>query len=102
MNRIKMMMSIAAVLLLAACNDAKEIKEPVSEKVLYSHVGEEIPITTAMEWIDFYKKESTANGRTLLPGFTVSADAMKAMLNSVSGLVGVAFHYGIDEQGVSH
>lgn len=91
-------------LALAACQEAREdLKNPVSEKDIYQKIGEEIPFETGMQWIAFHREKYSIQGRSDLSSiYSVPAPEMNAMLDSTSGLTGVAFHYALDDNGVKH
>lgn len=101
--------SIVATLLILtvtvlSCEETKEdLKDPLSIKEFYKTIGEEIPFETGMEWIENYKKITSSSGRTeTLSDYIVSASQMNALLGSTADLTGVAFHYGIDNLGITH
>lgn len=104
MNRIIFATAMLLVLSVFSCQDTKEnLRDPLSEKDVYKTVGEAIPYETGMEWIEFYKRQQHDQGRLdLLTPYNISATQVDALLNSVPDLVGVAFHYGIDEFGRTH
>jgi hypothetical protein len=88
---------------LLACQDSKEeLKNVNHELAFYRSIGEQIPLETALKWKDFYRDQNSSQGRLSLSNFNISATAVQALLQSVSSLVGVAFHYGIDDAGVTH
>lgn len=98
---------VASVVLLSValsgCQDSKEVAQPLSEKDFYKTIGEEIPIETAVKWMELYRKERSAQGRLEdTPFYSVSADHMKAALTSADDLVGVAFHHALDDNGERH
>lgn len=83
------------------CHETKEdAKEPLSEKDTYRHIGEEIPFETGMDWIEYYESQGSEEGR--LTTYMLTDDNMLNLLASAEDLVGVAFHYGIDDSGVNH
>jgi hypothetical protein len=105
MNMKFAIIAISLCFSLLACQDSKEeLKSPGSNKEdFYKNIGEKIPMETAMEWIELFKKTRNATGRVEEePAFIVSASEMDAMLKSVAGLTGVAFHYALDDAGSLH
>src|SRR5690606_24485663 len=87
----------------AACQETRDdIKTPVSEESLYQHVGEEIPLETALEWVNYHREQVLTAARDYRPAYNVTANGLEAMLNSVPSFVGVAFHYAIDDSDVLH
>jgi hypothetical protein len=104
MKRFNFLAAILVALSLVSCQDTKEdLRDPLSETDVYRSIGEEIPFQTGMKWIEFYKKKSYEQGRLdLSSSFTVPAAQMKSALKSITGLVGIAFHYAMDESGKSH
>lgn len=103
---MKRLIVVSAVLLsmaLSGCQDAKDVAQPLSEKDFYKTIGEEIPVETAIKWMELYRKERSAQGRVEdSPLFSVSAGQLKAALTSAEELVGVAFHHAIDDNGQRH
>ena len=102
MNRLNGAIAVCVAMLFATCQETKEEgTNPLSEKDIYRTIGEEIPFETAMHWIDF-RNRSTASRVDSVGSSQVPASAMNAMLSSVDDLVGVAFHYAIDDFGATH
>lgn len=101
MRYLKMFV-LTALILPSACQESKDFKEPVSEATMYSRIGEEIPMGTALEWIAKHDEQSISSGKEMSTPYKISGEALEAMLESVSVLVGVAFHYAIDDSGVQH
>lgn len=93
---------LSALIIPSACQETKETNEPVSETTLYSLIGEEIPMGTALEWIAKHDEQLVSSGREYATPYRITAGAMEAMLESVSPVVGVAFHYAIDDAGAQH
>lgn len=90
-------------MLFATCQDRKEdATTPRSEKDIYKTIGEEIPFETGLQWMDFHKNRSHAARLDSLGKCSVPASGMNAMLSSVENLIGVAFHYAIDDFGGAH
>jgi hypothetical protein len=105
MKTLIIAISLYCTVCLLACQDSKEeLKSPGSSKQdFYKNIGEKIPLETAMEWIELYKKTRNSTGRVEEePAFVVSASEMDAMLASVADLTGVAFHYALDDAGTLH
>jgi hypothetical protein len=104
MNRFNFLAAIIVAFSLASCQDTKQdLRDPLSEKDVYKTIGEQIPFETGMEWIEFYNKNRYEQARLdLSSSFNVPAPQMESLLKSVTGLVGVAFHYAIDDLGQSH
>lgn len=96
--------TLFAAIFFASCQETKEdVKTPLTQQDLYKNIGEEIPFETGMAWIEFHKKRESKSGRVeSLPACKIEAGQVKAMLSSVNDLVGVAFHYAIDDFGASH
>ncbi len=88
---------------LVACQDSKnDVKVADPDIAFYKTLGEEIPWETGLQWREFYEKENSKNGRLLLSSFSLTSAQVSSFMGSVTGLVGVAFHYGIDENGTTH
>src|SRR5688572_10121147 len=101
MKRSMFVMVMYFGLSLLACQDTKEDIKPNNESL--KAVGEQIPFETGMQWIDFYKeKNHDEQGRLGLSSYSVSDVQVQAMLQSVTDIVGVSFHYGIDHLGTKH
>lgn len=92
-----------------ACQDAREddLKDE-STVAAYRNIGHQIPFETGVEWMEYYRQENGIDqGREKLLGlglfrYTISGPQMEAMAASVSDLVGVAFHWAIDDDGDKH
>lgn len=104
MNRFFSVTIVCGTIFLAACQETKEeVKSPLSQQDLYRAIGEEIPFETGMAWIEFHKRKKSTKGRIeTVPEWKIPAGQMNTMLSSVNALVGVAFHYAIDDFGASH
>jgi hypothetical protein len=104
MNRFNFLAAIIVALSLPSCQDTKQdLRDPLSEKDVYKTIGEQIPFETGMEWIEFYNKKRYEQARLdLSASFNVPAPQMESLLKSATDLVGVAFHYAIDDLGQSH
>jgi hypothetical protein len=94
---------------LLACQDTKEenLKNESSDVTFYRSIGKQIPFETGMQWMEYYRKKNTQQGKVGLLGlglftYTISGPQTETMLQSVSDLVGVAFHYAIDNLGNTH
>ena len=104
MNRFLSLSIVSAAIFFVACQESKDdLKAPLSEKDLYRSIGEEIPFEVGMSWIDFHNRKRTTMGRIdSLPACEIPVDKLRLMLSSVNELVGIAFHYGIDDFGTYH
>src|SRR5687768_17083084 len=104
MNRFIIFSLLCVALGLFACQETKEdLKNPVSEKDLYKTIGEEIPYETGMEWISFYRQQNLAHGRVDGASlYNLSSAQLTSVLESTAEIIGVAFHYAIDETGNTH
>jgi hypothetical protein len=104
MNRYLTYLILGSGLLFTTCQVSRdENNQPISEADTYRLIGEEIPFETGMEWIDYYQDQQSQGGRVnLLSNYGVSNSVMTSLLGSVENLVGVAFHYGIDDAGDQH
>lgn len=104
MNRHIAYLVTSVAFLLATCQDTKEdLTSPISAKDTYKTVGEAIPFETGMEWIAYYRDQQTAQGRTeLFTNYGISDTKMAEVVASTQNIVGVSFHYGIDELGKKH
>ena len=104
MKRFIIVSALCVTFAFLGCQETKEDERiPISEKDLYKKIGEEIPFETGMEWIALYQGKNNAQGRSESDSsYNVPSAEMNQLLQSVSDLTGVAFHYGIDEQGTNH
>ena len=104
MKRFIVVSALCVTFAFLGCQETKEDEKiPLAEKDLYKKIGEEIPFETGMEWIALYQGKNNAQGRTESDsGYHVPSAEMNQLLESVSDLTGVAFHYGIDEAGQNH
>lgn len=103
MNRFIVVSAVCITSLLTGCQEAKDLNNPISEKDIYKKIGEEIPFETGMEWIAYHRTKNKVQARTESDDlYYVPATQMDLLLRPVTALVGVAFHYGIDDAGVTH
>lgn len=104
--------SIVAIVVCVAfaCQEVKEdFKTSMSEIDSYKRIGQEIPFETGMEWIEYYrlteyhKKKNAGNAKLESESsYNVLASALTALLQSTPNLIGIAFHYGLDNIGEKH
>ena len=103
MKRLTAAVTVCVALLFATCQETKnDLNNPISEKDLYRKVGEEIPFETGMRWLDFHRRASVSGRVDSMSTANVPSSAITTMLASVENLVGVAFHYAIDDSGKNH
>lgn len=104
MNRLIVYLFTGAAFLFVTCQDTKEdLKSPISSKDTYKTVGEAIPFETGMKWIAYYHDQQAAQGRTeLLASYSISDTKVAELVASTQNIVGVAFHYGLDDNGTKH
>lgn len=84
---------------IVSCQDSDE-KNVISEK-LDASVGEKIPYATAVRWLGNLEKQNT-EGRANVGAQSVSKQNLDKLLMSQPDLIGLAFHYGIDDAGLQH
>jgi len=94
---------------LLACQDSRDehLKNTAPDHAAYKAIGEQIPLETGMRWIETYKNSQQGRQKLLgglldLNNYEISDTQMNAVLQSITGLTGVAFHYGLDEDGDKH
>jgi hypothetical protein len=97
---------------LLACQDSRDenLKNVAPGHAAYKAIGEQIPTETGMRWIETYKGSSQAKlglglglgGLLDLNDYEISDTQLQAAMQSVTGLTGMAFHYGLDEDGEKH
>lgn len=103
MNTLKACVVAGISMLCVTCQETKEdFTKPVSEADVYRTIGEEIPFETGMDWIAAYQKTCSEGRKKLLTPYSITDSQMTALMRSMEQLVGVAFHYGIDEEGTKH
>jgi hypothetical protein len=88
------------LLSLWGCQDSRSDLTKSEDNLLFKEVGEEISMEAAKRWMELYKKQNPS-GR-LLGSFTVDAANLESTLESATDVIGLAFHYGIDDDGVTH
>ncbi|RAW02933.1 hypothetical protein [Pseudochryseolinea flava] len=101
MKKLLTLSIIAVTLSVLACQDSKdEAKYDRQTLAAYKQIGHQISNETGMRWIDKYNEKN--NGARLpLSAYGASANSL-AKLRSLEGLVGIAFHHAIDDQGAHH
>lgn len=102
MNRVTIFLAVFSVLLLVSCQETREDLKK-SAKDTYQTIGEEIPFETGMQWIAFYQERNSKQNRSaLIDGYNIPSAQLASLLESTASLVGVAFHYGLDNAGTTH
>jgi hypothetical protein len=87
---------------LLSCQDSRDdLKETLPDISHYKTVGMKIPTEAAVSWIEAYN-ERNAGARLDGVLYSINNSDMENLLSSVDDLVGVAFQYGIDENGEKH
>jgi len=102
MRKLTVGLVACIVMSLLACQDTKDGRNTPFEYSLYKEVGKQIPLETGKRWIRAYENKNYTSGRLLGPDYAISAGQFNELLGSVSNLVGVAFHYGLDGVGNTH
>jgi hypothetical protein len=92
--------AISLTLLTFSCKDTADEVSTSASVSEYRNVGAIIPTDMGARWIDTYQKQSSSGRIDLI--YNVGGTELEAVKNSVTGLVGVAFHYGLDENGERH
>jgi hypothetical protein len=89
------------ILTLSSCQDPGTNAETKKQNSIMNRtVGEQIPTDLANRWIDFYERKSSS-GRMQESQCTVTALPFDQILSSIP-MLGLAFHYAIDESGAPH
>lgn len=101
MKNLVAFVAVAIAVSLLGCQDTREDRG-LPDVSAYKKVGMEIPLETGLQWMEAYQKKHNPQGRLLLPDYEVSDVLMEDLLESVNGLVGVAFHHAIDASGTHH
>jgi hypothetical protein len=87
---------------LLSCQDSKEELKTTPPDISHlKTVGMKIPAEAAVSWIEAHNER---NASARLDGllYSVNSAELQLLLSSVDELVGVAFQYGLDENGVKH
>ena len=87
---------------LLSCQDSKEELKTTPPDISHlKTVGMKIPAEAAVSWIEAHNER---NKSARLDGllYSVNAAELQLLISSVDELVGVAFQYGLDENGVKH
>lgn len=102
MKKVFAFAALYFALSLISCQD-KENSPPIDFS-FYKNIGAQIPVETGMEWIEAYNERSNSQGKdmSILTPYTISDQQLQALTQSVSNLVGVAFHHAIDDDGEHH
>lgn len=82
-------------ILMISCDPSQEINPSDAELDRYKEVGEQIPFSVGMRWMDFFRSQRTGARVSALP-MTLSASEVNKHLSSPETL-GFAFHYAYDE-----
>lgn len=101
MRRNALLPAVLISALLLSCNDSKEVAG-TPDVSHYKTVGMKIPTDMGARWIEAYNSRNETSGRILGLTYSINKDQLQSSLNSVTSLVGIAFHYGIDELGATH
>jgi hypothetical protein len=106
-----LVVAIATFLALSvlSCQDTRvEDQKHETDVALYRNIGHQIPYETGVQWMEYYQQQQGGvQGRKKLLGlglfsYTISGPQVEAMTASVSDLVGVAFHWALDDDGDTH
>lgn len=103
MRKIFFLVSIYAGVALLACQDQRDGQDnPLPNLEYFRNIGKQIPNETGVRWMELYQERAAKAGRLLDPAYSVSAANFHTMTGSVNGFTGIAFHHGLDENGVHH
>lgn len=84
--------------------DDKYLNETsLGQSSLKRDVGKQIPFEQAQGWLKNLQGKTSSNGwEKNDPSFSLDPTKFKQLLTSLPGIVGLVFHYGIDENDVRH
>jgi hypothetical protein len=104
MRSIIVFIALYFVLSLLGCQDSKDdLRSVHPDHIAYKSIGQQIPYETGVQWIEAYQEmNNNKQGRLISLEYQITASQLEALLQSVSNLVGVAFHYALDESGKQH
>lgn len=84
-----------------SCQDSTDAPSAAESLIAeYKNVGMKIPTEQGARWISTYNDINPNNRVRLL--YSVSSASLQTAMNSVDELVGLAFQYGFDENGIKH
>jgi hypothetical protein len=101
MKKLITLSLVVITLSILACQDSREdAKYDPQELAAYKTIGHQIPAATGMRWIETYNEKNNI-GKISLSLYSTSSSNLSA-LTALPDLVGIAFHHGIDGNGVHH
>lgn len=103
MKKVFAFAALYFALSIISCQDVKE-NSPPYDFSFYKNIGTQIPVETGMQWIDAYNERNNSQGKdmSILTPYTISDQQLQALTQSVSNLVGIAFHHATDDDGRHH
>ncbi len=99
--RIGLLLSLIAVGLVFSCQEPREVADHTPDLRTYQNVGTKIPTETGARWLEAFNTKYNNGARPRRLIYSVSGSLLSQSL-SIPELTGVAFHYGLDENGVKH
>lgn len=103
MRKIFFLVTIYAGVALLACQDQRDGQDnPLPNLEYFRNIGKQIPNETGVRWMELYAERASSEGRLGEPDYSLSPENFETIINSVSGFTGIAFHHGLDENGVHH
>jgi hypothetical protein len=102
MKKLVTLIIVSAALSILACQDSKEDAKYESQQLAaYKTIGHQIPTETGLRWIETYNQRNNIAGKLSLSGYSTSSSNLRK-LTALPDLVGIAFHHGIDGNGIHH
>ena len=93
--------SILALLVVLSCDTKDDaVKRSVVDE--YRNVGHQIPTDVGQRWISLYNSKNQTQNRIGLSPYGLDNEELEALRESVDNLTGVAYHYGLDDNGTKH
>lgn len=103
MKNMNKLVALGAFALLLSCQDSREdLKSTGPDLSEYQSVGMRISAETGARWIQTYNDRSSGYGRVDGVLYSIDSEELQETLGSVNQLIGVAFQYAIDDDGVKH
>jgi len=83
-----------------SCQESREELQSGPDISKYRNVGTRIPSDMGARWIETYEK-SKSSGRSD-GNYSIGSAELQAVRASIANFVGMAFQYGLDENGTKH
>jgi hypothetical protein len=102
MKKIVVPILLLWTLIVVSCDTKEDVSNTHPAVARYKTVGHQIPTEVGMRWIDLYNQKNQTQNRLGLSTYSINDNLLSDLSESVSSLIGIAYHYGIDENGTKH